>query len=251
MRPFKNGCACFTKVYLFFHRHLLWNPILRFFLEGYLDFTICTFINVSIMKFGQTSEIVNAVVSLFLLIVCLILPIFVLLFLSFQRAKLAEEFFEQRFGSLYEGIHHRKKIVLFYTFCFLIRRLVFSASCVFITDFATIQLQLYCLCSLFNIIILGYVRPFTAMNHLELYNECTILVISYHLFTFTDFVDNESDRDGIGYSLVAITCLNIFVNFIIMLYQSFFLLKRFILKLWHKRCRRKAGQSSKRRLKFL
>jgi hypothetical protein len=37
-----------------------------------------------------------------------------------------------------------------------------------------------------------YVRPFEQplLNNMEIFNECSIIVASYHLFAFTDFVED-------------------------------------------------------------
>jgi hypothetical protein len=43
------------------------------------------------------------------------------------------------------------------------------------------------------------------------------MICCYHLFTFTEFVDDPEKRYQIGYSLIAFTALNISVNIFMMI----------------------------------
>lgn len=52
-------------------------------------------------------------------------------------------------------------------------------------------------------------------RNMELINELFLLLIQYHLFTFTDFVKPADTRVVMGYSIIAFTCLSIFVNIVI------------------------------------
>ena len=69
---------------------------------------------------------------------------------------------------------------------------------------------------------IGFFYPFenTLMNRIELYNEVTITVVTYHLFLFTDFVPGVKQQYAAGFSVIAVTCLNILINFIVMIYMS-------------------------------
>ena len=47
---------------------------------------------------------------------------------------------------------------------------------------------------------------------MEIFNETTILMASYHLFLLTDFMPDVKLQYNVGYSLIAITTCNIVVN---------------------------------------
>lgn len=68
-------------------------------------------------------------------------------------------------------------------------------------------------------LFLGYIKPYEnkIFFSLELFNECIVLLCSYHLFLFTDFVDSKETQLSLGYSLIALTGLLIAVNFIVMI----------------------------------
>ena len=65
------------------------------------------------------------------------------------------------------------------------------------------------------IVLVGYVPPFKdkKMNTMELVNEAFILLITYHLYTFTDFMPDVQTRELVGKSLIGITISSIVVNF--------------------------------------
>ena len=63
------------------------------------------------------------------------------------------------------------------------------------------------------------VKPFEEpmLNRIEIMNEVTVLVASIHLFAFSDFVEDPQRQYLMGWSLISFTCLNIGINFLIML----------------------------------
>ena len=65
------------------------------------------------------------------------------------------------------------------------------------------------------IILIGYIPPFIEriMNTMELINEVFVLILTYHLYTFTDFTPDVQTREEVGKSLIAITILSIVTNF--------------------------------------
>lgn len=53
------------------------------------------------------------------------------------------------------------------------------------------------------------------LNLLEIFNEVTILVAGIHLLLLTDYDINYYLQYNLGWSLISVTSLNIFVNMII------------------------------------
>jgi hypothetical protein len=64
------------------------------------------------------------------------------------------------------------------------------------------------------IILVGYIPPFKSRltNLLELVNEAFLLIVCYHLFTFTDFLADVDTREYVGYSLLFTVVVCILVN---------------------------------------
>lgn len=68
-----------------------------------------------------------------------------------------------------------------------------------------------------------YFNPFedVKMNRIEIFNESTILLSGYHLIFFTDFLPNVEFQYMAGYSMIAVTLLNVVVNTSIMMVETF------------------------------
>jgi hypothetical protein len=80
------------------------------------------------------------------------------------------------------------------------------------------------------------VRPFTENfnNNLETFNEICILIGTYHLLAFTDFVDDPLLKYKMGWSLIIISLLNIAVNVSIIFWSALVTLKNVILSIKNK-----------------
>jgi hypothetical protein len=61
-------------------------------------------------------------------------------------------------------------------------------------------------------------------NKSELFNECFVILLMYHIICFFDFVPDATARYNMGTSCVIFTALNIFANFTTLLYESLGLL---------------------------
>ena len=66
----------------------------------------------------------------------------------------------------------------------------------------------------------AYVLPFQSLllNYQEVFNEITVLLASYHLFCFTEWVYDLNARFLIGWSLLAVIAINVVTNIGIMLF---------------------------------
>jgi len=79
---------------------------------------------------------------------------------------------------------------------------------------ASIQIQLYSLFTSFYIIFIINIDPHTdrIKRRVEIFNEFVILIVGYHLFTFTNFVQDEMKQFEMGYSLVMFISLTFISN---------------------------------------
>ncbi len=75
---------------------------------------------------------------------------------------------------------------------------------------------------------------------MNLINEGFILIFTYHLYQFTDFMSDLAVREEIGKSMVVVTFANVFVNIVVIAYQSIFHLGRQAKLKWKAYRRRKA-----------
>jgi len=57
---------------------------------------------------------------------------------------------------------------------------------------------------------------------MEIFNEVTIMICTYHLFLFTEYVPDAQVRYMIGWSIVGVTTFNILVNILVVLVSTVF-----------------------------
>jgi hypothetical protein len=69
---------------------------------------------------------------------------------------------------------------------------------------------------------------------MEIFNESTLLVSSYFMFLFTDFVDDVHMRATLGWVYIGVIGTMIAVNFGCMLVKVFQTVKKELIKLWRK-----------------
>ena len=87
-----------------------------------------------------------------------------------------------------------------------------------------------------------YSEPFKVMkmNKIEVFNEATILLSAYHMMLFTDFLPDIEKQYMAGYSMIAVTLMNVAVNTLIMGIETFYRVKNGshsfknkVVKLWN------------------
>ena len=75
----------------------------------------------------------------------------------------------------------------------MFRRLLIGLFSLFLQEFPAFQIILSTLSTLCMMIYLLTVRPFDDpfLNKLEIFNEFCVLVSTYHLYLYSDFLSNE------------------------------------------------------------
>jgi len=127
--------------------------------------------------------------------------------------------FNHKFGSVFEGMNEERVSVAFgYHYLQMVRAILISTSVVFMKAliYQIFSIVFYTLATL---IYVGLKRPFddSLENSLTLFNEFMVLVMLYHMISFTDFIDKPETISMIGYSLNGCLALVIGVNLIIIL----------------------------------
>ena len=84
---------------------------------------------------------------------------------------------------------------------------------------------------------LQWYRPFADnfLNHIEAFNEATMLALTYFLFCFTDFVPDAETRYKLGFAYIATSFVNLAVHMVIMLRGSFIKVRQSCRKFRHNR----------------
>jgi hypothetical protein len=146
-----------------------------------------------------------------------------------------------RFGSIFEGLKTTRVIYLLCNFFFTIRRLLLILTAVMLSEHPAFQVMSFIFLSEITVIYIIQFKPYETRgtNLNEIFNECCVLVTSYTLIIFTEYVNDFSVRDFVGYCIIGCILLNFGVNLIIQLIHSFKSFKLIFRKMMnHPRCRR-------------
>lgn len=126
------------------------------------------------------------------------------------------------------------------TFFYLIRRMIFAASIVYFDALPFIQAALNIVISMIILCYMIIVLPIKNRKTFifEIYNEFTLLVLSYFLMLYADIITDIELRYNLGWFVIGITLLNLTVNYASMVFS---LLKQTIkfVKKQKKNCKKK------------
>lgn len=119
-------CGCFQKLTEYLANRLMYNSVIRMFLEGYFLMSISAIYQVSNTDFDSNEGIVNFTIAVLTLIVLVGFPILSIKCLLKNKSELEKTAMINKFGSLYQNIDPTRSIALRFTTYFCIRRLVFA-----------------------------------------------------------------------------------------------------------------------------
>eukprot|EP00347_Sterkiella_histriomuscorum_P008821 403343619 len=144
----------------------------------------------------------------------IMMPLFTYMFFKMYFAKLKLQSYIDRFGTIYTNLNDDQFVSVLQNVLYFVRRLSFSFSIVFFGAAPFIQAVIQVLWSVALIMYVTYYKPFKSKSDyiFEIYNEFTLLTISYFLIVYIDIVNDAELRYSIGWYVVIITLLNIFVN---------------------------------------
>ena len=124
-----------------------------------------------------------------------------------------------KFNSLYLNINATIESNVLFTFVFCCRRMLFAILIVYLKQWPTFQIMVLLHLTTLTMSYIAYNKPFnlSLLNSLELINEVTILIAVYHLTLFTDYVGKHETKYLVGWSLCAITAINILTNLVFLI----------------------------------
>lgn len=118
------------------------------------------------------------------------LPFLSLAFFWRFFGKLDNDNVSSSLGSFYDDLKLNSKTAVLYNAIFLFRRLTLPLVLVFLAAYPYLQVMFMIFQNLLVLIYLFEVRPFETpfMNRLEIFNEACVLVSTYMILLFSDFV---------------------------------------------------------------
>jgi hypothetical protein len=187
------------------------------------------------LRWDTNKESFSSILALFFFVCVVIFPFFIWILLWKKIDKLKNEDFADRFGSTYFELKTDNKNALLYNVFYTLRRLLIAVLVIFAGDIWVMQILLMLFHSQLLLIYLIKVQPYVLpeLNYLEIFNETSICIASYHLLFFTDFTTEPEFQYKVGWSIIGITTINILVNMLIMVKATIIKLKFAFRKLRH------------------
>ena len=118
---------------------------------------------------------------------------------------------------------NKRKSALVYPFLFIFRRLVFTATIVFMVHFTWLQISVQITSSMTLAVYFVSVWPFESvkLTKLEIFNELAAVIMCYFTLSFTDWVPYARTRYDIGWAFIAVTCLHLATHLALLIYETF------------------------------
>lgn len=171
--------------------YFFYNGIMRFYLETFFDLILAAALNIYTADWDTTnaSEKFSNGLSLTVLILSALVMLICAIYFSYNFDAFKYENFKVSTildGTRQSTAERRKNAFAFISF-FVFRRLSFIYAVIYWADFLWAQLALQIMTSVYAVIFLFYNWPLETplATLVEVFNECTIVFLSYCLFTFT------------------------------------------------------------------
>ena len=180
-------------------------------LEAYLDLFLAVCINLYKFKGTWTTwdNILNNILVIIIGLQLVILPIFILAYICPNSRKLKRKRFMKKYGSIYDMIdlRHKQASALLWCIFFIGRRITFTIGVIFFKSTPVFQILIFIVTTLAVLMMVGLAKPLPTPfeNKQELYNNFSILVLSYCLLTFTPYVPNPDTKYLMGYIMIMLT----------------------------------------------
>eukprot|EP00347_Sterkiella_histriomuscorum_P011699 403371445 len=259
---------------------IYFNMFTRLMIEGCLQFSLCSLLNINNLVFTSKSDAFSSIFSILIILILTSLVYFNFFKVSheiynynFEKkspnispkmekyqniqyeggqidlkktenviVQQNDRKFHEKFSSLYNDLKQNDILALQYQSVYIGRRLAVSIIMIFLRDFPNSQIFVMLAQSVANMYYILKIRPFMthSTNMLELFNEMCITVCLYHMIVFSDLFDDPHVKYKLGWSLTAIVLFQIVMNSI---YISYLGISNMWRKIKLRFCRKKQENS--------
>ena len=245
------------RIWKYVKQNLFWNSFIRPGLESYTEIIMALAIRLLAFNLVTASDGISSIIAVVLFITAMIAPIITYFFLYKMYRKpmndrldkqltmsqssithvsyMKSKEFNDKFGSLTLNLNVRKQGALLYNVIFMLRRIaiLFIIFVPPLFGFSHQQRLLLIILECYVFFYVAAVQPFAdpVLNQLDLVNETVILLITYFMIIYSDFVPDIETRFLMGWcNLVLIMCLMAVTIFIISSNQIYLLYRDLKLK---------------------
>ena len=213
-------CSCFKKLVDIIKAKLMFNSILRAFIQAYLLTSISTWDSLLNSDFSDTKGSFEFAQAIVLFLALVVFPIWIAIFLTIKEEELPNPTFRSHYDSTYQNVDIYKRQALYYTSYFLARRFCFAFLIVFCSKSVVLQVFLSDILSTLMLIFFTSVKPMrdTPNNAIQILNELFVLTCIWLMFWFTHFVGAPQTRYDLAWYFMYLIGFNMAVNVALLLY---------------------------------
>lgn len=200
---------------------LFFGEVILISLEAYFELLISGYMNYLFKLHSKNGELIAVYSSYYCILMALIiLPLMMVYVLTRPMAVIQQNWFENRWGSLFEGYKRETKWQLAANLVFIMRRFLFVLISFKVDYMSSIQIILINLINLGCLIYYGYVKPFDSRlrTRIDMFNEISVTVITWHMMFFTQFVPDPRNQSIVGWSMIICICFNALCNVLVVLW---------------------------------
>ncbi len=128
-------------------------------------------------------------------------------------------------------LNYKNKSYIFYYSTLILRRLVFVLTIFYLSEYLYFQIVIFILGNILYLLYLIYGKPISTGLYIEVFNEVITLILSVFLLIFTDFVKDADIKYRTGYAFIVLFIIDVIVNFVLLIKDSYYSLRFFVKKL--------------------
>jgi hypothetical protein len=215
--------------------HDLW---IRILIESFLVILINFMIHLTETYWGTAKDVFSSSFVVVGLMGAVLFSVLVWNFLRKNLEVLTHPRVYALWSSLYGTMTTQRLGPVLYILLFLVRRILFAATAVFLKDYGLLQLLCLQAQSLALLGYLIYFWPFVylGLNFLEVFNEVCILSITYVSITFTGYHWDQTPEEFTrhGWWVVGIIAFNVAVNLLVVVWEICRGVRKWTLVLYYK-----------------
>ena len=143
-------------------KFLCWNFFLRLILTTSLELSFSIMLNTPYMGNFERAfflEKTDYLMTVFIGTVLLISPFFILTFYGYNFDRLDDTRFKDTYGSVYDGMKPNLRASIGFSILFIVRRIIFAATCLYLTDSLWLQMLSTIYVTTFKACLLLHYKP--------------------------------------------------------------------------------------------
>jgi uncharacterized membrane protein len=200
-----------------FEKGFYWNDNIRFILEMYFEVFLISMIRCFTREQDTKYEIAVTILAAVIAVGMVLFFLAVLNIALTYKSQTHNEEVEEKYGSIFEDLAHKRSFTYIYNPLFCYGRIYFVLVLIFMQKKPWAQVMLITWYSLFMTMFVSHVKPFEnpAMNSTEFINQWAGLAVITFCFCFTDFVPDGETRFMIGWVILGLCACFLLINIVI------------------------------------